>query len=330
MPRRPAVKGRSRRIEWALALASTVLALGLLEVGLRVLRPTGVLGWVDLDGASAAPVGPMPGFSVDPQLGFRPTQGVGGYDARGLVEAGSSPETCDGPWLAFAGDSVVHRGALTGALASRLEGRYCFANAGVEAYDAEQSRLYAARILEPLSPERLVFALHPNDFQVTPVLLKDGGALRMFVGLREVRVDAGWFRRSYLFRLGTSLRARSLAASARPVRSVLDEWAEDLRHDGVHFTVLVLPTFADPAAWSRAERRAYRDAVAIVHDLGLEAFDLREPLERAVEAGLPLQESPGDRWHPSEALGAAMAEWLLARGFPTTDSRASRTGAPPP
>jgi hypothetical protein len=309
-----------------LALIAAVVALAGGEIALRVLRPgSAFVGGAEWDLWRQASDVFKEIVEVDPELGYRPRFGTRFYDEWGFLHTGDERVLARTPGrrrIVFLGDSATQRRAIELACRRRLAADVEIWNAGVEGYNTRQEVGYYMRFLHPAKPDLVVLTLHNNDFQSTPVVFFDEqDRLRVFTTGRTARGPNLWlFRNSYVYRLAFSLWVgsgeRDLDVAAGEVERSLRELRDFLQARGAGLSVLVLPVLAPPGEWTDAELLRHERALAIVRALGLPHCDLRAPLERAAAAGVPLQETPGDRLHPSPAVAdrfadAAMAQRLL-------------------
>lgn len=85
--------------------------------------------------------------------------------------------------------------------------------------------------------------------------------------------------------------------------------------DGTRLSVIVLPLLKPLAEWSPEELSRRSSITTILRDLGVRTFDLVPALEDAIARGLPLTETTGDVWHPSDPAAQAFAALLRDRGL---------------
>jgi acyl-CoA reductase-like NAD-dependent aldehyde dehydrogenase len=96
---------------------------------------------------------------------------------------------------------------------------------------------------------------------------------------------------------------------------------DTLREQHIRLTVLVLPLMAQPELWSSGEQERRRQILKALHDLRIDHVDLLPSLIDAIQRHIPIQESPGDIWHPSIELSAMFAQYIRNHGMleqPTT------------
>lgn len=79
--------------------------------------------------------------------------------------------------------------------------------------------------------------------------------------------------------------------------------------------MLLLPPLMPPEEWPDAFELRQRTAFEILSDLGIDHFDLIPALERALEDGVDVQESPNDWQHPSPEMGQIIARYLAEQGL---------------
>jgi len=310
-----------RRLSWrarlVLLFAGTLASLLLLELAVRLGAP-----W------QAFRVSPLVGrreeerlFTADPDFGYRPVLGNDLYDEHGIRRNGYALSKRPGVRrLLFLGDSVTARGRIIEALSTLAgETAWEYWNAGVESFNSVQEVLWYERYNAAVAPDHVILTFHLNDFGSTPIVFRDeAGRLMLHATGGTGRALVPFlYRHSHLYRVLVSRLAGGTRweRSVRETRAALERLRDRLRRDHVAFTFVVHPVVRPPGGWSRGERVAYDEALRLAGELGLRSFDLRPALESAIAAGLPLEEEPGDAWHPSAETAAHFARWLHARGL---------------
>ncbi len=294
-----------------------------MEAILRLRQPRGTFGaGTELENFRQGGARVRGAFELDPELGFRPVLGGGGYSRFGTL-ANEYPEARR-PGVArvlFLGDSVTARGRIVEAL-RHLYGdeRFEYWNAGVESFNTVQEVRYYERYNRALRPDQVVLTFHLNDFETTPVAFVDkDDRLVVYAPAWPLRRPNRWlFRRSLAYRawLGvTNPGPRDRSAVVREVEEALRTLRDSVAADGGQLSVVVLPFLKPLDQWT-PEELSRRSAIAsILRDLGVRSFDLVPALEAALARGGPVTESPGDVWHPSDAMAADFAALLRERGL---------------
>ena len=308
-------------------LAVTVgLAVGLVaaEAVVRIFLPESLtllrgeeLPWFREGGQTIRQV-----YTLDPDFGFRPLLGNDVYNRFGTLVNDYRGEKQPGRRrVLFLGDSVTRRGKIIAGL-KKLYGSEGieYWNAGVESFNTPQEVLFYKRFNASLRPDQVVLTFHLNDFETTPVVFEDKfGALVVYTPQISTRGIGGWlFRRSGLYQLAVRYfyGQRGMWASKRAeIRDSLAELKKILDRDGVGLTVLILPKLVPFRDWTEFDKTCHDEIMAIARELGLNYVDLLPISERALADGLVVQETPGDFWHPSSALGLRFAEELKRIGL---------------
>lgn len=316
--------GRASRLaHLMLAIASVVVAIGVVEVALRQIE-----GGDDLAGLAA----PLPWtrdqhdveglFTEDPRFGFRPVLGNGVYDDYGTLVNEYDPHSAAGRRrVLFLGDSVTARGAIVDGL-RRVYGDagYEYWNAGVESFNTVQEVEFYRVYNAPLRPDEVVLTFHLNDFQATPIAFRDDtGRLVAFAPHRPMRgIEAALFAHSRLYRrllLALGGDEGDPDAEASEIERALLRLRRALEGEGARLTVIVLPYLASPDAWKPHQSQRHERILSLLRRHEIRHFDLLPALERGLARGIPVQEKPGDTWHPSRAIGRLFAEDLSSRGL---------------
>lgn len=298
-------------------------ALVAVEAGLRLWTPEvlvrrGLIGW------NGSPLHPRHGrYALDPVLGYVPVLDGGVYAAAGTLVNEYALEKPSGvERLLFLGDSVTRRGFLVAALRERLgdAGREWWI-AGVEGYNTEQEVGYFREHCASVAPDRVVLTFHLNDFAPTPVLFLDANeGLVVYASDGAHHADPVLLEHSFLYRLwlaDTVVAADSLPGrAAERVEAGIAELRDLARVRGAGLTVLVLPMFLPREEWTPEVRARHAAVLASLARLGVDHHDLAPALDRALADGVDVQESPGDRHHPSLGWSRVAAEQLAGEGFP--------------
>ena len=321
-----ASRRRRRRGNWpriGLAAAATLTTLVAAELASRILDPH----------PEALPPSVWQGrpagadvfsYVEDAELGYRPLLGNGDYSRHGTLANRHSLEKPPGVTrLLFLGDSVAREARLQQALAEGCEGAPIeIWTAAVEGYNTVQEVAYYLRYSRPLRPDHLTLLFHNNDFLATPVVYPDAdGKLVVSIGQSSLsRLDRALLAASNLYRHFFKRRLQSLTrrdpvTTAAATRAALVELERALERDGTELTVVLLPILRPYDEWSRREKRHRALALAMFDELGLDYYDLLEPSETALEAGVRVGDEPGDTWHPSRRAAQRFVRYLLRRGY---------------
>ncbi|MBI1381600.1 MAG: hypothetical protein GC161_11000 [Planctomycetaceae bacterium] len=326
---------KARRGRWlvrAAAVALGVLLSVLALEGLVRLVPPAHAGGREQVFPPGHMMHPRRGFYVlDGEEGFRPSRTHPEYAAHGALKNDYPMARRAGvPRVLNIGDSVTHRGRIVGKLAE-LAPEIEWWNAGVGGWNTRQEAAYLERIGDAIAPDLVLVYLHLNDFEVTPVRFVDSED--RFVEFHPSRprvLSRFWFVRSALYRLWVSWTDAPSGEEdlAEEVFTNLTRMERHAGQRGWAFAVAVLPPFAatdtlpEPLRSLCIERMAR--SLAWLGSNGIAHFDLREPVEATVRAGLPVDELPGDVLHPSWEAGEAMARYLLAAGLAELATSSSR------
>ena len=260
-------------------------------------------------------------YTVDEQLGFRPVLPGRFYNEYGtLLNGYNMTKRAGATRLLFLGDSVTHRGAIIDALRGLYgDELYEYWNAGVESYNTVQEVNFYKAYNYRIHPDHVIVTFHPNDFETTPVaFMNEDGKLSVYAPNRPLtEMNPFLFQHSHLYRLivglATSERRGEEAILKEIVRS-LTTLRDTLQEEHIRLTVLVLPLMAQPELWSSDEQERRRQILRALNDLRIPHVDLLPPLLEAIQRHIPLQESPGDIWHPSPALSEMFAQYIRIQG----------------
>jgi hypothetical protein len=261
-------------------------------------------------------------FCLDPEFGFRPVLGTALYSTFGTVTntypVAKRPGTTR---LLFIGDSVTFRGRIIAALRVRYgdAGREYW-NAGVESFNTVQEARYYKRYNAGLHPDHVILTFHLNDFETTPVAFKDAqGRLNVYAPNCPARfLNERLFRLSRVYRLlaGLLLRGnRQIDAVIDETRKALTDLQATLNQEHIAFSVIVMPFLKPYADWEPGDKLARDQILDILRGLRIRHFDLLAAATRAMDAGVPMCETSGDDWHPSEEAAACFADELQRQGL---------------
>lgn len=299
-------------------LSSALFILGF-EIFYRLKAPYRALGGAqELPQFRRASPDDLSGFMLDPDFGFRPVFGRGGYTRFGTLENGYSEAKPEGiTRLLFIGDSVTRRAQILEALRTRYRSQpYEYWNAGVESFNTVQEVAYYSRFNRFIRPDHVILTFHLNDFETTPVAFWGAdGTLVVYAPNWPVRRLNSWlFRHSYTYRYWLGLvspRKTARTEIIEEVRANLAELHRLVAADKARLTVLVLPILRPFRDW-KPEYKEYRKLVlAMLESLRIRHFDLLLPLNEALADGVVVSETGDDLfWHPSSEVAAYFAAYL--------------------
>lgn len=307
-----------------LALRLFLLLIGLgvgvvaLELGLRIFSPDSLMG---AGSKLQFAAGAQKNFLPDDEAGYIPVLDNYVYDTYGCrLDAGRQLDSYDGQdrkgrhRVLFVGDSVTRRERTMRAL-QKLYGdeHYEYWNAGVESYNVEQELVFYRRINSKLKPDRVILTFHNNDFQETPLVFRKDGELQvLFMRKDRAQINPWWFSHSYLYRWLTGINLGRLDYDRRraAMRAALQGWQNTMAEQKVEFSVVLLPLLKPVSQWEKREKWSRETALELLKDLKITYYDLLPDMERALEEGVSIQESPDDSWHPSDAAAAHFAQIL--------------------
>ena len=256
-------------------------------------------------------------FTIDPDIGFCPILGVGGY-----TEYGTSPNKYplekrpEITRMLFIGDSVTARGKIVEAIRRHYDDEaFEYWNAGVESFNTVQEVKFYQRYNAAIQPDHVILTFHLNDFEPTPVaFFNEKKQLVVYVPHTPLkRVNRWLFEKSYLYRwiLGITLRpGQGRGEIAEEVQQYLQILRDELNSQQIRLTVLILPLLKPFEQWSQEEQDARHEILRIVQHLNIRYVDLYEPFQQAMAAGITVQDSPGDTWHPSSEVAKIFAEYM--------------------
>jgi hypothetical protein len=297
--------------------------LGLSEIVVRSLTPNATFGAskppIQLGGAGS---GPETFFTTSSEMGFRPVLGEGFYDEYGTLRNDYDVnDRGDRTRLLFIGDSVTARGLIVLGLQWRDGSKaFEFWNAGVESFNTAQEVAYYKRYNAGIKPDHVILSFHLNDFETTPVVLRDANGRLVLYALEQpaTPVNRFLFAESYLYRalLGLVLApGGDPNAIAAEVEANLAELKGLLERDGIDLSVIIVPFMASPDQWQSGQRERHATILEVLDRLGIRHFDLLPALEEALVAGVVVQQEPGDIWHPSWDAAQAFTTALLNQGL---------------
>jgi len=266
-------------------------------------------------------------LEVDPELGYVPRRGGQyAYDRHGAQRNAHQARTPPGVRrVALVGDSIAAIGYLGGWLERLGPPGVEYWNLGVDGFGAWQELKYFERHGRALRPDLVLIEFCLNDFDGTPVILKDqdGQAVVANLYLGSEQFNPWLYRRSTIYRAYLSLKA-SLTDRDGLRADVKNTLAAFQRHavaDRFKLKVVVYPLMSPYEQWPESYKKQRQEILAILRELGVEHFDASDLLAQALQSR-PLawaRMAEGDYFHPSEAFAELLARRLLAAGFLATE-----------
>lgn len=302
-----------------LVLLTVVVTVVVIEAFLRIVRKSSTfnaateLPWMRENAAY---------FTIDPEMGFRPILGTDLYTEYGTVPNRYPIQKSPGKTrLLFMGDSATYRGRIISELKKIYkEDTFEYWNAGVESFNTLQEVKFYQKYNTHIHPDHIILTFHLNDFEPTPVsFINEQKQLVVYIPHTPLKKMNRWlFEKSYLYRLfvGRTLSpTQGRADIEKEVQQQLQVLNNDALGKNIRLTVLVLPLFKPYAEWSPDEKSARTKILSILPELHVRYFDLYEPYEKAITAGIRIQENQGDAWHPSQEMAKMFAEYLAHHGI---------------
>jgi len=292
--------------------------LGIIEGGLRLSNQYATFNAAtELSWMRNSPQDLSPFYMIDPEFGFRPILGKGGYTQYGtLPNAYPLEKREEITRLLFIGDSVTARGKIIGAIKAIYgDANFEYWNAGVQSFNTIQEVKFYLRYNVGIQPDHVILTFHLNDFEPTPVVFfNKKKQLVVYVPHTPLKKVNRWlFEKCYLYRwiIGITLNPeKGRQAITEEIQQNLQVLHDELNARKIRFTVLIFPFLKPLEQWSGEENQARKEIIRILQQLNIRYFDLYEASQTAMRAGITVQESPGDTWHPSSEMATVFAEYL--------------------
>ncbi len=253
-------------------------------------------------------------FMLDSDLGFKPVLGSGGYDYNGTLRNQYPVKKRPGvARILFIGDSVTARARIVNSIRTLYgDARFEYWNAGVESFNTVQEVEYYKRYNCSISPDIVILTFHNNDFGATPVAFYDrDGQLKVYTSSRTLHPSLWLLSSSYLYRMTISiLTQQNLESDIRHTKQSLLELKNNLDAHHTRFIVLLLPILDHYQNWTKSEKLSRQFSLSIFRALKIEYFDLLPVLEQALSEKVPVNQSPGDTWHPNDQISMRFAKFL--------------------
>lgn len=299
-----------------------ILRLGLLVVGglggvvagetaLRILKPPAASGGIQ---QTRFPVGQLTDYTPDDECGYLPKINGENYGAQGCLYNDYRLEKKPGRLrVLFVGDSVTHRGRIIDALRKLYgEDKFEYWNAGVESFNTAQEVVLYRRYNRQIKPDLVILTFHNNDFMQTPLVYKEKGKLQLLTPLHDRNHINTWlFEYSYIYRcyVGRSWRGDQEEKAVRVAENLRD-LDKMVKEDGGKLRVILLPLMKSLKEYDQGENWSRTHALNIMKELRLPNVDLAPSLEELMPEKKPVEETPGDYWHPNQWAADHMAKTL--------------------
>jgi hypothetical protein len=218
----------------------------------------------------------------------------------------------------FVGDSVTARARIVDAIRRELaDPKALFLNGGVESFNLAQEVNFFLRFQSKASFDRIVHQVHGNDLQATPVVFKDAhGKLNVYALSAPRRSVNEWlFRYSYIYRLALTafMSRQSEQSTFEEAKANFEAMARFAKERGIPYDVFLFPVLRPTDQLSGVEARDWAMLNGACEAAGVHCVSLRPVLDQMIAEQLSYQETPGDPWHPNDALAERSAIYILDR-----------------
>lgn len=270
-------------------------------------------------------------MTTDDQIGFRPVLNSNVFDKNGLLlkPKDGRPSAAFTKTVLFVGDSVTARARIVDAIRRELaDPKALFLNGGVESFNLSQEVNFFLRFQSNAAFDRIVHQVHGNDLQATPIVFRDAqGKLNVYaLSAPRHSVNEWLFRYSYIYRLAlTAFIFRQTEQSTfEEAKANFEAMARFAKERGVPYDVFLFPVLKPTDQLTAAEARDWAILNGACEAAGAHCVSLRPVLDQMITEKLPYQETPGDPWHPNDALAERSASYILDR----IDMRTSSPSSP--
>ena len=266
----------------------------------------------------------MHSMQKDAQLGYIPLMGetytYSKYGAQHNEYAFNKPPGVTR--VVLAGDSISALGFLADNLKSLNHNKnYEYWVTGVYGYGTLQEIGYFERFGRKLKPDVLILQFCLNDWDGTPVILKDKKKQTVIANLYlgTEHFHPWLFRHSTLYRVYLSLKASltDRGSLQKDVERNIARFQDYARQDNFELRVVVYPELAPLNKWPKRFLQQRQDILAILNRLKIKHYDAAPLLEQALKTHPQAwaRLAPDDHFHPSRQFSRMIAEQLLKNGF---------------
>jgi len=314
----------------ALSVVSVFLSLLLIEAGARILQPIGYQPFFDTSSEEwkhdSADLPTL--IKASRAMGYEliPRRGSGGYkvNSLGIFDRERTIEKKASEFRIIAlGDSITGGGGMTyvkfieDALKDKT-GHIEIWNCGVPGYNTAQELAFLQQRCINFKPDLVLLQFCLNDFQVTPVVIKDKGRPVVYWPRNDAAgfINPLLFKYSYLYRriiffLYFRENFDEKEKCYRIVKESLTRMRDLLAERGVSFFVAVFPYMKDP--YNEQDNTRYAYIREIIRDLHITSLDLTPTfLNAKVTVG---ELSIGDGLHPNVKGHELAANVILKEMF---------------
>ena len=177
----------------------------------------------------------------------------------------------------------------------------------MESFNTLQEWVFYREHNHKVKPDHVVLTFHNNDFRATPMVVREGGQIKVYQP--GLDINPWLFRKSYVYRWAWP-KGENHQKREQQVVEGLTGFAERLKKDGIRFSVILHPMLKPVSEWKEEETRSRERSLHYFKEYGIRYVDLLPVMEKAVKEGLTLTESPGDFLHPNDELSALFAAEL--------------------
>lgn len=320
------------RTKIVLLIIFIFISVFLMEIAIRLIRPLNYLSFFShssketkqCDSAELPTIirsSGIVGYELIPRKG----KGMFKVNKLGLMDKERIPEKTKDVFRIIAlGDSLTGgRGTWVDLLESMLNNKagnklkYEVWNAGVPAYGTIQECAWLRSKGLNYTPDLVIIGFCLNDFEVTPLLLREDKKMVIYWPQREVRrcLNPVLLKYSHLYRhivnifvfKNNIIRQESIY---NHVRLSLKQVKDLLAKKNINLLVVVFPYFKDYGEYDSGERQNYAAIQNILNELDVRHMDLSEGYNKGK---YPIEKLHiGDKLHPN-SRGHYLAARMILR-----------------
>lgn len=263
-------------------------------------------------------------YQLDSELGYIPQMGENmKYSAYATKHNSYKMEkNPDSKRILFIGDSIIDIGLTQKKLSeTNRSDNIEWWSSGVGGYSSFQELRLYERYQQEIGHDILVIGFCLNDFDGTPVILREKDGKMVFVSpyLSKSELNPWLYKNSILYRAYITIKGsiKGRKSLVHDTKNIFKKFKNMSIDNKFALKVIVYPIIDHQSQWGEKYLDQHNEIIQILDDLEIEKYDLKPVLKEYLEQNslASAQMVEGDYFHPSEKFSKKIANHLIRSGL---------------